>query len=132
MKNTACDPCAQIIEREITAANHFSDWLKQQVQLGVREDSAPAQGLLMHLQRDLAALQGGLIPALPAAPKTDAAATARRQFRKVLEAQIDLARVAFEGIQKQRELGIESTTDALLAWIFAANSQLTFSGGRAA
>jgi hypothetical protein len=121
-----CAACKAILQQEIAAAQKAVDYVEKQTQLGQGSplDGYGAQTLLVQLRRDLAAFEGGLVPALPPAPQTSEGIAARRRFREQLQAEIGLAEKGLLAEQAKRELGATSEADLLRAQLRHLDLQL--------
>ena len=96
-----------ILEEEIRIAEQSLKLVQHEVELGAMSpsDIRQAESQLIRLRAELAALNGGLVPLQPTAPGTPEARRARDRYRKLLQAQSELADKDFEWEKKKYDLG---------------------------
>jgi hypothetical protein len=96
-----------ILEQEIGIAEQSLKLVQREMELGAMSpsDIRQTESQLIRLQTELAAFDAGLFPVQPAAPDTPEAKRARDQYRKLLQAQLELAAKDLEQEKKNYDLG---------------------------
>jgi len=99
-----------VLEQEIRIAEQSLKLVQGEIELGAMSpsDIHQVESQLIKLRTELAAFDAGLLPQQPAAPDTAGAKRARDQYRKLLQAQSELAAKVLEREKLNYDLGVSS------------------------
>ena len=118
--------CKDFLKQEIAVARQYLNFTQMQMKLGVLSDLDlyVPQYQVAELEGELAALNGGLIPRLPATPASKEVAEARKQYRTSLETQIDLLKKNADAAKTKYQLGTGETTGTMAAQLAVLDTRL--------